>query len=106
MTLLITVFAAIIATIVWYKSCPKDEMKVGTLCWLYWGASVMWLVDALFEYAELKEEYFTPALEDMINDAFLGLSAVAFGLVIWVIILVIKDPKGVIRAKLAGKTNS
>jgi hypothetical protein len=42
----------------------------------------------------------------MINDAFLGLSAVAFGLVIWVIILLIKDPKGVIRAKLAGKANT
>ena len=54
MTLLITVFAAIIATIVWYKNCPKDEMKIGTLCWLYWGASIMWLVDALFVLLSLS----------------------------------------------------
>jgi hypothetical protein len=104
MTLLITVFAAIIATIVWYKSCPKDEMKVGTLCWLYWGASVMWLVDALFEYAELKEEYFMPAPEDMINDTFLGLAVVALGLIIWLMILMIRDPQGKIRAVLKRKT--
>ena len=104
MTLLITVCAAIIATIVWYKNCPKDEMKIGTLCWLYWGASIMWLVDALFEYAELKAEYFTPALEDMINDAFLGLAVVALGMIIWLVILMIKDPQGKIKAVLQRKT--
>ena len=104
MTLLITVFAAIIATIVWYKNCPKDEMKIGTLCWLYWGASIMWLVDALFEYAELKAEYFTPAPADMLNDFYLGLSVVALGLIIWLVILMIKDPQGKIKAVLQRKT--
>ena len=106
MTLLITVIAAVISTIIWYKSAPADTMKVSALCYMYWGASLMWLVDAIYEYSEMGAEYFNPAVKDMINDAFLGLSAVAFGLVIWVIILLIKDPKGVIRAKLAGKTNT
>ena len=50
MTLLTTVFAAIASTIVWYKKAPENEMKVGILCWMYWGASLMWLVDAIFEY--------------------------------------------------------
>ena len=45
MTLLTTVFAAIASTIVWYKKAPENEMKVGILCWMYWGASLMWLVD-------------------------------------------------------------
>lgn len=97
MTLLITVFAAVIATAAWYKNAPKNDMKVGVLCWMYWGASLMWLCDAIFEYAELKADYFTPALTDMINDAFLGLSVVALGLVIWIVILLIKDPKGVVK---------
>ena len=35
MTLLTTVFAAVISTAVWYKGAPKSEMKVGILCWLY-----------------------------------------------------------------------
>lgn len=103
MTLLVTVFAAVICTILWYKGAPKDEMKLSVLCFMYWGASLMWLVDAVFEYAELKAEYFTPSAADMLNDLFLGLAAVALGLVVWLIVLVIKDPKGVIRSALVKK---
>lgn len=103
MTLLTTVFAAIACTIIWYKNAPKNEMKVGILCWMYWGASIMWLVDAIFEYAELKAEYFTPAPADMLNDFYLGLSVVALGLIIWLIIVLIKDPRGVVKAALFQK---
>ena len=63
----------------------------------------MWLVDAIFEYVELGAEYFTPAPADMLNDFFLGLSVVALGLIIWIVALLIKDPKGVIKAKLFTK---
>ena len=99
MTLLITVFAAVYVTAKWYNR-KDDSMQLDTLMFLYWGASIMWLVDALFEYAELKEAYFTPALEDMINDAFLGISVVALGLVIWIVRLLITDPKGSVRRAL------
>ena len=105
MTLLTTVFAAVICTVIWYRTAPKSEMMVGTLCLMYWGASLMWLVDAVFEYAELREEYFTPAPADMLNDFYLGLSVVALGLVIWLAILLIKDPKGVVKAALFKKKN-
>lgn len=103
MTLLVTVFAAIICTIVWYCKAPKSQMKLGVLCWLYWGASLMWLVDAVFEYAEIHSEYFTPAPADMLNDLYLGLSVIALGLIIWLIILLVKDPKGVVKAVLFKK---
>ncbi|MBR5421816.1 MAG: hypothetical protein IK115_11780 [Lachnospiraceae bacterium] len=99
MTLLITVFAAVISTVLWYRR-KNDDMRLGTLCFLFWGASLMWLVDAIFEYAELKEAYFTPALEDLINDSFLGLSVVALALVIWLVRLLISDPKGSVRSAL------
>ena len=105
MTLLTTVFAAVICTVIWYKGAPKSEMMVGVLCWMYWGASLMWLVDAIFEYAELHAEYSTPAPADMLNDFYLGLSVVALGLVIWLIILLVKDPKGVVKAALFRKKN-
>ncbi|MBG0771378.1 MAG: hypothetical protein H0S82_06690 [Anaerolineaceae bacterium] len=104
MTLLTTVFAAIICTIIWYKNAPKNEMKIGILCWMYWGASIMWLGDAIFEYAELKADYFVPAPVDMLNDFYLGLSVVALGLIIWIVILLIKDPKGAVKAALSQKT--
>ena len=100
MTLLVTVFAAVISTAVWYRSFPKREMMTGVLCFMYWGASLMWLVDAAIEYAELGAEFFTPEPADMLNDLYLGLSVIALGLVIWIAILLIKDPKGVIRAVL------
>ena len=103
MTLLITVFAAVIASVKWYTA-KDDSMKIGTLALIYWGAALMWTVDAVAEYIELGAEFFTPATEDMINDGFLGLAAVALGLIIWFVMLVIKDPKG--RVKTALSRNS
>ncbi|MCD8049945.1 MAG: hypothetical protein LUG52_10225 [Clostridia bacterium] len=97
MTLLITLFAAIISTVVWYVSQRGGELKLGTLCLMYWGASLMWFVDAIVEYFEVGAEYFAPAAEDMLNDAFLGLSVVALGLVIWLGVLLVKDPLGKVR---------
>ena len=76
MTLLITVFAAAIATILWYNS--KSDRKLGTLALMYWGASLMWLVDAVVEY-------------------------IALGIVIWLVVLIVKDPEGKVKAMLAAK---
>ncbi len=103
MTLLITVFAAVISTAVWYKSEKARELRVGVLCWMFWGASLMWLVDAVFEYAELKAEYFAPAPGDLLNDLYLGLSVIALAMIIWIAVLLIKDPKGVVRSCLFRK---
>ena len=101
MTLLITVFAAIISTIIWYKNDQRDNLQIGILCFMFWGAALMWLVDAVIEYMELGAAYFTPAVADMLNDFYLGLAVVAVGLVAWLVILLVKDPKGVVRAKLS-----
>ena len=103
MTLLTAVFAAIVCTIIWYRSAPKDELKVGVLALMFWGASLMWLVDAVVEYLEIGADYFTPAPVDMLNDLYLGLSVVALGLIIWLVILLVKDPRGVVRASLRKK---
>ncbi|MBP3263611.1 hypothetical protein [Pseudobutyrivibrio sp.] len=100
MTLLITVVAAVITTALWYNR-KNNDMQLHVLMFMFWGASLMWLVDAIFEYAELRAEYFTPALDDMINDTFLGFSVVALALVIWIVFVLIKDPKGVIRKSLS-----
>ena len=103
MTLLTAVFAAVVTTVIWYKKAPNDDMKISVLCWMYWGASLMWLVDAIFEYAELREAYFTPEPADMLNDFFLGISVVALGLVVWVVVLLVKDPRGAVRKTLLKK---
>ncbi len=96
MTLLLTIFAAITVTAVWYNR-KNDDMRLGILCFLYWGASIMWLVDALFEYFEDGVDFFNQELSTVINDAFLGLAVIALGLVIWIVRLLISDPKGSVR---------
>lgn len=103
MTLLITVFAALISSIIWYKNEEARELKVGTLSLMYWGASLMWFIDAVFEYAELGAEAFVPAPLDMLNDFYLGLSVLALGLIIWFVILLVRDPKGILKAALFKK---
>ena len=103
MTLLITIIAAVIATIIWYTNEQRDTYKLGTLSLIYWGASLMWLMDFVFEYAELKADYFVQDFADILNDSLLGLAVVALGLIAWIIILLIKDPKGVFRKKFSKK---
>ena len=104
MTLLITVFAAVFSTALWYKKAPDNTMRLGILCFMFLGASLMWLCDAVSEYLELGAEYFNPSAQDMLNDTFLGLSVVALALVIWMVCLLISDPKGVVRDKLFRKS--
>ena len=100
MTLLITVIAAIVGTIVWYLAPKRKEYLLSVPCFLFWGASIMWFVDAIFEFVELKEAYFVELTgEGMANDIALGLSVVALGLVIWVIALIVRDPKGILWKK-------
>lgn len=103
MTLLITVFAAVVSTLIWYTSEKARSMKIGMLLYMFWGASLMWLVDAVVEYLELGAEYFSPAASDMLNDTFLGISVVALALVVWVVYLLIKDPKNTVKNILAEK---
>lgn len=103
MTLLITLIAAVIITIVWYTSPKARKLKVGLMCYMYWGASIMWLVDALFEYKEQGAGYFTPAAADMINDSFLGICVVALGAVVWLGTMLVSDPEGVVRKALTEK---
>lgn len=89
MTLLLSTIAAIICTILWYQHMTDDKMKIGILALIYWGASLMWFVDVIFEYRELKTAYFTPTLTDMLNDGFLGVSVITIGMMIWLFLLIV-----------------
>lgn len=106
MTLLITVIAAVISTVVWYSSEKARELKVGVLLYMFWGASLMWLVDAVVEYIEVGADYFTTAAGDMLNDAFLGVSVVALALVVWVVYMLVKDPQHTVKMILSKKSGN
>lgn len=103
MTLLITITAAVIATIIWYTNENRDKFKLATLSFIYWGASLMWFMDFVFEYAELKADYFVQEIPDIINDSLLGITVVVIGLAVWTAIVLIKDPKDVFKKKLLKK---
>ena len=105
MTLLITAAAAVVTTLFWYFCEKRTEAKLGTLALIYWGASLMWLMDFVFEYAELRADYFVQSFHDILSDSLLGVSVVIIGLMAWAVILLIKDPKGVFKKKLTEKIN-
>ena len=64
----------------------------------HWGASLMWLADPVFEYAELGADYFSPLAQDILNDTYLGLSVAALALIVWLITLFVKNPNKVLKS--------
>lgn len=97
MCLLITVFAALAASILWYTHSKNDIYYLKVLAGIYWGAALMWFIDSVFEFAQLKAEFFNQPLADLVNDAILGLCVVAIGLIAWFVVVLIKDPKGIFK---------
>ena len=78
MCLLLTLVAAIAASLVWYRRDRKGGAQLETLCLMYWGAALMWMVDGFFNLAEGE-----PFLELTADDASLGLLVVASGVIVY-----------------------
>ncbi len=97
MTLLLAALAAAATTVLWYFKDGSNRYRLGTLALIYWGATLMWLVDAAAAYLEEGAASFQPQPAELLNDAFLGLSVVVLGLFIWLALLLWHDPKGVLR---------
>lgn len=91
MYLIITALAAIVVTIIWYINAPEDKYKLNILCFIFWGATLMWVVDHVMAYLTEGGEFFDLSLDATL----LGISVVLLGLLAWMIVLLIKDPKGV-----------
>ena len=96
MWLILTALAAIVTTIVWYVKAPEDKYKLGILSLAFWGGTLMWLVDHIMAYAAEGGEFF-----EINQDAtMLGISVILVALFIWVVVLLISDPRGVMAAVL------
>lgn len=94
MWLVVTGLAAVVVTALWYASAPADRYKLGFLSLIYCGATLMWLVDHVLVYVEEGG----PFLQVDADGTALGLSVILLGLVIWLVRLLVADPKGVLRA--------
>ena len=93
MFLLITAFAAVVSTIIWYFQAPEDKYKLNVLCFIFWGATLMWFADHVIAYLIDGGEF----LEVSPDATLLGVAVVLLGLFAWMIVLLINDPKGVIH---------
>ncbi|MGB4329863.1 MAG: hypothetical protein ACOX3N_06240 [Dethiobacteria bacterium] len=99
MFFVITAIAAIISTAIWYINAPEDKYKFSLLSFIFWGATLMWLVDHVMAYfMEGGGEFIEISLDAML----LGVSVVFLGLLAWMIVLLVTDPKGVFEKVLKG----
>jgi hypothetical protein len=94
MWLLITAFAAVLVTALWYLSAPNDKYRLGFLSLVYWGATLMWVVDHVMAYVQEGGAFF----EIDASATALGVSVLILGLVVWLIRLVIADPGRILRS--------
>lgn len=94
MTLAITVVAAAVAVTLWARSTRARELRVGVLCYLFGGASLMWSVDLVAALAEGGPAALAPAPAEALDDALLGLAVVALGLGIWLASLLVARLRG------------
>jgi hypothetical protein len=93
---LLTALAAIIATALWYVNAPGDKYKLSLLSFIYWGAAIMWLVDHVIAYVQEGGEFF----EINADATGLGLSVLLLGLFVWLVVLLVGDPKRVLKRVL------
>ena len=98
MWLIMTALAAIITTLIWYVKAPEDKYKLGLLSLMFWGATLMWLVDHVMAYLMESGEF----LEINLDATLLGISVILIALLVWIAVLLISDPKGVIKRVLKG----
>jgi hypothetical protein len=100
MWLLLTALAAVITTAIWYAKAPDDKYKLGLLSLFFWGATLMWLVDHIIAYATEGGAF----LEVNLDATLLGIAVIVSALFVWEIVLVVSDPRGVLKKALRGKS--
>ncbi len=83
MWLILTAVAAIVTTLLWYTKAPKDKYKLGFLSLIFWGATVMWVVDHLWAYLAGNGEF----LEINLSATLLGVVVIIVGFILWGIFL-------------------
>jgi peptidoglycan biosynthesis protein MviN/MurJ (putative lipid II flippase) len=96
MWLILTSLAAVVTTVIWYAKSPGDKYKLSLLSLMFWGATLMWFVDHLMAYLTEGGEFF----EINLDATLLGISVIILALVTWLIILLVSDPKCILKSAL------
>ena len=92
MWLMILAFSATIATALWYSKAEDDKYMLRLLSLILWGASIMVFVDHVMGYITEGGEF----LEMTTEATVLGIAMLITALIVWEIVLLLKDPKSVL----------
>lgn len=92
MWLVVLAMAAALSTAMWYPKAEKDVYMFKILSLILWGATIMVFVDHVMGYLMEGGEFFELSAEATV----LGFVLLIAALIIWEIVLLIKDPKGVL----------
>lgn len=95
MWLLILAYAAVIATVLWYRTAENDVFMYKYLALMLWGATIMFFVDHIYGYLTEGGEFF----DTSIDAAILGFTLLLSVLIIWVTIILLKDPRKILRMR-------
>ncbi|MEM1976297.1 MAG: hypothetical protein QXX29_00155 [Nitrososphaerota archaeon] len=95
MWLIILAFAAAIVTPLWYSMADNDRYMLRLLCLLLWGGAIMALVDRVMGYLIEGGEF----LELTPEAALLGFTMLLAALIMWEMVLLIRDPRGALRRR-------
>ena len=95
MWLIILAFAAAIVTPIWYSMAEEDKYLLRLLCLMLWGATIMAFVDRVMGFLMGGGGF----LELTPEAAALGFAMLTAALVVWEIVLLLKDPKKVLYKK-------
>jgi len=95
MWLIILALAAAIVTPIWYSMAEEDKYLLRLLCLILWGATIMVFVDHVMGFLMEGGEFLELTLEATV----LGFAMLTAALVIWEIVLLLKDPKKVLYKK-------
>ena len=95
MWLIILLFGATISTALWYSKAEDDKYMLKFLSLILWGASIMVFIDRLIGYITEGGEFIEMSLQSTI----LGLTLIVTALIIWEIVLLLKDPKQILHKK-------
>lgn len=91
MWLIVLAMASALSTALWYSKAENDVYMLKLLSLILWGASIMVFVDHVMGYLMEGGEF----LEISAEATVLGFVLLITALVIWEVVLLIKDPRGV-----------
>jgi len=95
MWLVILAVAAAIVTPLWYRMAEDDKYLLKLLCLILWGVTIMVFVDHVLGFLMEGGEF----LELTAEATVLGFVMLIAALIIWEIVLLLKDPRRVLYRK-------